>query len=61
MFQIQAIKNLSQPSKTAYENSKEGMLQLILYPGNVVAIEMEKLACFEKDLFDYESRKVRVD
>jgi len=52
------VRNINESKKTRYQNTKDGMLQLFLYPGPVMGIELEK--CFTlPDLFDYEGKKVK--
>lgn len=60
LFQIEAISNLNEPFKTKYQNSKSGMLQLMLYPGKMIGVEMEKLNNFDKDLLQYAGQKVHL-
>ena len=60
LFEILAAKNLNEPELSKYTNTNTGMVQFVLSPNNVIAIELEKLNGVSKELTQMHGIKVYI-
>ncbi|KAM3144141.1 hypothetical protein pb186bvf_003905 [Paramecium bursaria] len=60
LFEILAAKNLNEPELSKYTNTNTGMVQFVLSPNNVIAIELEKLNDISKELTQMHGIKVLI-